>query len=258
MEISGIEEFIATYKKYHSELGKIINPILEKYDLPDKEVLEVCQIGKFVYEINSEIKILEKPQPPDPDFIIEYESKIIGLEHTRIYTDNAENYNRIASLIDYSEKLFASKFPDEKIHAQISIVDDKMDFKKSEKRNLANQIVEYIFNLSKGLNLNRPTFISNLLMSTHSQVSFTYLEKKWHAPYLTKERLGAEIQKKETRLEHYKKGRPDISEYWLVLFIGSLSSVSYQFNRTEKYATESTFDRVYLMTDFDAEITRVS
>jgi hypothetical protein len=65
------------------------------------EILEVCQIGKFC-KINSEIKILEKPKPPDPDFIVEYQSKIIGLEHTRIFTEDVVNYNKVNSLIKYS------------------------------------------------------------------------------------------------------------------------------------------------------------
>jgi hypothetical protein len=254
MEINGLEEFLVNFNKEHDELGKIINPILENYKLPDKEILEVCQIGKFVYKLDSSIKIIDKPKPPDPDFIITYKDKLVGLEHTRIYSKDAEYYNRIKSLIDYSEKLYRAKYPNEKIHAQISILNDKMDFKKNEKHKLAEEMAEYIYNFSKDFNSLRPTFISKLKTSIHSLVSFTYCEKNWQSPYLTKERLEVEIHKKENNIENYKTGRKDISNYWLVLFIGSLSSVSYQLDKNIDYAMDSKFDRVFLMTDFEAQI----
>lgn len=76
-------------------------------------------------------------------------------------------------------------------------------------------------------------------------------------PYLTKERLETEIKRKEKKLVNYKNGKSEISEYWLVLIIGSLSSASFQLNENENYQTKSNFDRVYLMTDFDAEIIRI-
>ena len=258
IELSEVIKLIQHHKKEHTELGKIILPIIEKYNLPDKEILEVCQIGKFVYKINSEIKILEKPKPPDPDFIIEHESKIIGLEHTRIFTEDVINYYKVNSLIKYSEKLFASKFPSETIFAQISIVDDKLDYKETDKRNLANEIVDYIYNLSKGIDENKPLFIFKVKLSVHSQISFSYNEKNWQGPYLTQTRLETEIRKKEQKIKKYKLGNQKISEFWLVLFIGSLSSISYQFDETENYETDTIFDRVYLMMDFDAKIFKVN
>jgi hypothetical protein len=257
IELSRVKKLIDHHKKENTKLGKIILPIIEKYNLSDKEILEVCQIGKFAYKMNSEIKILEKPQPPDPDFVIEYQSKIIGLEHTRIFTENLINYNKANSLIKYSEKLYSSNFPDDKLFAQISIVDDKIEYKETEKRNLANKIVKYIHNLSKGINENKPLFISKVKISIHSQLSFSYNEKNWQGPYLTQTRLEKEIRKKEHKIKNYKSGNKQISEYWLVLFIGSLSSVSFQFDENENYETETEFDKVFLMTDFDAEIINV-
>ena len=56
-----IKDLVKNSKKEKAELGKVINPILEKYDLEKKEILEVCQIGKFVYKIDTEIQISEKP-----------------------------------------------------------------------------------------------------------------------------------------------------------------------------------------------------
>jgi len=252
-----IKKFISDLKKERSELGSIINPIIEKYNLPKKELIEVCQIGKFIYKINSAMKISEKPEPPNPDFIIEYASKLIGLEHTRIFTENAINYNKIVTLLDYAEDIYRVKFPDEKLHAIISIQDDTLNYSQKEKRKFATEIVNYVYNFNKGIEIERPVYISNIRTTIHSQVSFSYKEINSNAPYLTKARLQTEIKKKENKLDNYKKGKSEISEYWLVLLIGSLSSASYQLNENENYKTESLFDCVYLMTDFDAEIIRI-
>ncbi|EHO13223.1 hypothetical protein [Myroides odoratimimus] len=74
---------------------------------------------------------------------------------------------------------------------------------------------------------------------------------------MPKERLEEAIRKK-TRLKVYQKEEIEISEYWLVLLIGSLSSASYDLKENESYEMQSEFDRVYLMTDFDAEIIRIA
>lgn len=74
---------------------------------------------------------------------------------------------------------------------------------------------------------------------------------------MKKERLEKEIRKKEAKIKIYKTAETELSEYWLVLLIGSLSSASYELDENENYQTESEFDRVYLMADFDAKIIRV-
>ncbi len=134
INIQAIRDLIERSKTENEGLGKIINPIIEKHNLPQKEILEVCQIGKFVYKIDTEIKIVDKPKPPRPDFIIEHQSKLIGLEHTRIFSENAENYNRTKSIIEYSENVYRKMFPQDKVHGIISIVDDNLEYKQNEKK----------------------------------------------------------------------------------------------------------------------------
>lgn len=249
---------VSDFRKEHSELGKIINPIIEKYNLPRKEILEVCQIGKFAYKVNSEIKIIEKPKPPDPDFIIELNSKLIGLEHTRVFTENADNYNRVISIIHLAEEIFSSQFPNDIVSTIISIKDDRINYKQIEKRKLATELANYIYNSYKGVEIEIPSFVAALKVTKHSKLSFSYKEKKWQGPYLTKERLEIEIKKKEKKIEKYKKGNNKITEFWLVLLVGSLNSASYQLDENLNYKTESIFDQVYLMADFDAEIIRIN
>lgn len=181
-----IKKLISDFKKEHAELGKIINPIIEKYNLQKKEFIEVCQIGKFIYKINSEMRIIEKSEPPNPDFIIEHASKIIGLEHTRIFTENANNYNKIVTLLDYAQEIYRSEFPNEKLHAIISIQDDKIKYSQKEKRKFATEIANYIYNFNKGIEIERPPYISNIRTTIHSKISFSYKEINWDAPLFNK------------------------------------------------------------------------
>jgi len=238
-------------------LGRIINPIIDKYNLSQKERLEVCQIGKFVYKIDSEINIIDKPEPPRPDFIIEYKSKLVGLEHTRIFTKNADNYSRTKSIIDYSETIYKKMFPEDKVHGIISVNNDNLEYKQNEKKAIATEIANYVNCVKNQIKVEKPKYIEDVRTTIHSKVSFSYKEKNWQAEYLPKERLEEAIRNKEEKLSIYQKDEKEISEYWLVLLIGSLSSASYELNENENYKMDSRFNRVYLMADFDATIVRI-
>ncbi|WCC43003.1 hypothetical protein PJJ26_04025 [Tenacibaculum finnmarkense] len=257
INIKDFKKVIENFKKEHTELEKIINSIIEKYDLEKKEILEVCQIGKFVYKIDTEIKIIEKPQPPSPDFIISHKDKKIGLEHTQIITEDASRYFKIKTLLEYSEQIFESKYPNINVHATISILNDQLDYKQNEKAELAEKIADFVQLTRMKSEFDCPDYITGIRTTKHSQVSFSYKEKNDQAKYLTRERLQKEILKKESKIPNYKKSEFELTEYWLTLLIGSLSSVSYELNEMENYEMESKFDRVYLMTDFDAKIIRI-
>jgi len=252
-----IKKLISDFKKESEELGRIVNPIFEKYKLEKKEVLEVCQIGKFVYKVDSEIQIVDKPQPPAPDFIIKYKSKLIGLEHTRILTENAREYLKIANLVEYSSKIFEEKYPNLTISASVEFKNDKFEFTQKDKKLYATLIADLVYQINLGKYTELPDFISDIRIRKHSEVTFHFKEKNWQSELLTLERLKEEILKKEQKINNYEKSDINLLEYWLVLLIGSLSSVSYELSETENYSTDSKFDRVYLMSDFSAEIIRV-
>jgi len=128
ININDIKKLISDSEKESEELGRIVNPIFEKYTLERKEILEVCQIGKFVY------KIVEKPQPPAPDFIIKHKSKLIGLEHTRILTKDARKYLKIVNLVEYSSKIFEEKYSNLTISAGIEFKNDELEYSQKEKK----------------------------------------------------------------------------------------------------------------------------
>lgn len=252
-----IIRIVENSKKETAGLGEVIKPILEKYELEKKEILEVCQIGKFVYKIDTDIRIIEKTQPPSPDFIIRHKNKQIGLEHTQIVTEDASRYFKIKSLLEYSEQVFKSKYPNLNVHATISILNDQLDYKQSEKAELAENIADFVQFIKSGHKFDLPDYITEIKTTIHSHVSFTYRERNWQSKYLTRERLKQEITKKEKKISGYKNSEFNLEEHWLTLLIGSLSSVSYELNEMEDYKMDSNFDRVYLMADFDSIIIRI-
>jgi len=257
IDIEQFKKQIEAFKKESAELGNVINPILDNFDLNKQETLEVCQIGKFAYKIDSDIRIVDKPQPPNPDFIIELNDNLIGLEHTQILTEDAQRYFRVKTLLDYSEQIFEQKYPNINVHATISVQNDEWNYSQKDKPKLAEQIADYVQWTRLETDFELPEKITNIKTTRHSQVSFSYKEKNWQAEYLTRERLKSEIEKKESKILGYKTSEKQLTELWLVLLIGSLSSVSYELNESENYEMESEFDRVYLMADFDAKILRV-
>lgn len=253
-----LKKLFESAKKERRELGQIIYPIIEKFELNKQELLEVCQVGKFVYKIDSNIKIVDKPKPPNPDFIIEFDNKLIGLEHTQILTDDAHRYFKIKTLLDYAEQIFEKKYPKINIHATISVRNDEWNYSQKNKPKLAEQIADYIQWTRLKIDFELPKEITKIKLMRHSQVSFSYKEENWQSKYLTRERLKIEIEKKEAKILGYKTSEKQLTEFWLVLLIGSLSSVSYELNELENYRMESKFDRVYLMADFYAKIIRVT
>ena len=253
-----IKKLMESAKKERKDLGKIIYPILNKFELEKKEILEVCQVGKIAHKIDTEIRITDKPKPPNPDFIIEYKSALIGLEHTQILTADASRYFKIKNLLDYAEQIFEKKYPNTNVLATISIQNDELNYKQSEKSVLAEKIADMVQWTRLEMRFEIPEFITGIKTGKHSQISFSYKEKNWQAEYLTKERLEQEVRKKETKISGYKTSDTDLSEYWLVLLIGSLSSVSYELNESLDYSIKSDFERVYLMADFDAKVIRVA
>ena len=256
--MENIKKSLKLFENQKAALGSVINPLLEKYDLEKKEILEVCQIGKFVQQVNAEIQITDKPKPPSPDFVINYRGKLIGLEHTRVLNKNASRYLKIETLLNYAQQEFEKKYPGDNVIASIAIKDDEFNYKKKDKADIAKNIADYVQWTRLGIEFKLPEFIASIEITSHTEVSFWFDEKDWQtAEYLTRERLKTEILKKEPKITEYKTSKQKLSEYWLVLMIGSLNSVSYKLNKLENYKMDSKYDQVYLMADYDADVVRI-
>jgi hypothetical protein len=253
-----LQEKVSDFNEYDSRLKQVINPVLEKHSLNKQEELEVCQIGQFLVNINPQIKIVDKPKPPSPDFILINNGKLIGLEHTRLINPkNAEGYFSVNSLFNDAAKEFQRRYPEKKIFASYRIIGDNLVFTKNERKHLID-IICNATNIFHSANnpAALPAFISEIRIMPHDRVSFSFLEDDFRGDKLTKDVLIEAIRGKENKLEnHYKS--TEMQEFWLVLMIGSLNSTSYELDDEIDYTTESVFDKVFLVEDFNRTIIRI-
>lgn len=243
-------------------LKKIITPITKRYPfLEEKEIMELCQIGKFLYNINSNIRILEKPQPPNPDFIIDIMGKEVGLEHTRLTIDDAEKKRKYFSVVDLIEydaaKEFKKRYPNELRLVNFFLKNDALEIRKHEKELLVDIVCNYVNDVLNGKCENKPNFVEDIEIMKHDKLSFNFIENSLEGSHLSFEHFREVVKKKETKLNIYKE-KSMIDEYWLVLVGGSLNSVSLKIDDNINYKMESTFDKVFLVSDFNGQIISVS
>ncbi|ADQ15928.1 hypothetical protein Lbys_0132 [Leadbetterella byssophila DSM 17132] len=258
IDLNDIGNGIEALKNQSHDMGLIINPVINKYNLQDKEILEVCQIGKFLYRINPELRIADKPQPPNPDFIIKFDNKTIGLEHTRIVdTEKSQRVYSISNLFNAAAKEYQKNNPESEICATFRLKNDTLNFEQSDKKNIIQAINVFVNEAKNGNYQNQPDFIEEIVIMPNSVVSFSYLETNFRGKKLPLQELQNAISIKENKLEKYYGQSNSINEFWLVLMVGSLNSASFELDESLDYRTESKFDKVYLMSDFSEKIIEV-
>ncbi len=255
------KELIDGLKEYGNGLAEIINPIIKQYpNLKESRIIELNQIAQFLLCINPNIRFIDKPEPPSPDFIISLDGKKIGIEHTRIHdadTLKVKKYHSVVNLIEHqAADKFKRQYPNMLYLVNFFLRGDSLDIKAAKKNNMVDQINGYLICKLNSKICNKPDFIDYIEIMPHSQLSFSFIENNFIGGKLSYDRLKKEIVKKEKRLDSYRT-KENLDEYWLVLMTGSLNSVSLQIDSSINYSTQSTFDKVYIKSDFDNQIIKV-
>lgn len=222
----------------------------------DKENLEICQVGKFLILLDEGITIKAKSE--SPDFILEKENRIFGLEHETIRNmETVPNIGSIRNLVKTTEDYFIETYPNcltpfknkhpncSKMIVDIRFVDDLFSFKKNEVKSLSIKIAKYIASIIKGNETEKPKFISRVSIHPHTRVDFIVGTDINKTETLQHDTLEIFLKKKEIKRE--KSG---IKEQWLLLVAGSLNRDSYEIEKGFKNI-KSSFDRVYLLDDFN-------
>ncbi len=248
-----IVELVEKYRADKEGLGAVINPLLDKR-MSSQELLEICQIGKFVWQLDEPVKILEKSEKPD--FILDKGGKRIGLEHTLLQWDDGKKYHKVNSCIEKARKIYAKEHPDQNLLASIRIDPAFAELSLVGRNQYPQLLADLVHATATGCNVELPEYVEDIRLMKHSKISFYYKERNPQAPYLPQEILSDRVLIKENKLSKYKQEMP-LDEYWLVLMVGSLSSISYELNPSVNYSLESEYDRIYLMEDFNAKIHRI-
>lgn len=258
LDSDDFKKMIEDKYSFDTKMHLMIDHLVNKSNL-EKENLEICQVGKFLVLLDENISIKSKNE--SPDFIIEKDDKIIGLEHETIRNmETVPNIGSIRTIAKISEKYFIENYPDcltpfktkyptcPKMIVDIRFVDDLFSFKKSEVTNCSIEIAQYIASVIKGTDIEKPKFLSSVSVHPHTRVNFIVHTDINKTQGLNNETLNLFIKKKELKVKRYRE-QSGISEQWLLLVAGSLNRDSYEIEKGFG-EVQSDFDRIYLLDDF--------
>lgn len=252
-EIKDLYLLIKKAKEERSKLDNIIRPFMDE-SFSDKENLELCQVGRFLSNLNSNASILKKRE--SPDFLISYNNDVIGLEHESILSEDlkSKKYRSIKRLFRDAAILFADRYPEYKILANIYLHDNNFSFKKHEMDSLKNEIVDFIYKYITQQDIPNPNFISDILILNHSRVSFVYNPGAGYVESIERGYILKAIERKERKIDEYIKNT-GINRQWLLLTMGTIEPDSFEF--IDSFFDEeikSRFEHIFVLEDFNSNV----
>lgn len=232
-------------------LEDIISPFIDELSKDkiknQQKISETCHLGKFLIFFNGELEISKLSEKPD--FILTNGQNMIGLEHQIIVDFGPkEREGFYKNIFDKAELDLKA---DETIPNFLAncYIKPYAKFKINQKEELIEivkiVIKEYV--LTDEL-MDNP-IIDRIFKSPHSQKSINANLGGWWRKDITTEIIEKAIKKKEDKLAHYQKN--EIIEQWLLLVIGSNGESSYDMDEKLKFNSETDFDKVYVLEDFN-------
>ncbi|UAY52731.1 hypothetical protein [Ferruginibacter albus] len=259
--ISLSDEDFAQIKEMDNQILKIkelINPFYDSLKNKNtkesnKKLLELIDLGKFLYFLNQDIRVVECEE--QPDFIIECKSESIGVELTGIYDDTVvAEIKTIRKIFKKCEQTIAKRSSTLKGLFNVIIIPDKIREKLTTKREqLINSICECILAMANNKHIPKPDFIEDILWNQHSTLELTLWENYWLAD-LSTDTLLQTIMKKEEKITVYKATK-NINKCWLLIVIDGASSISsFNINLDSLPNHLTAFDRIFIFDSFKGVI----
>ena len=247
-----LKKAISKIKENQKCLNEIIGPFLTK-DLSRNQVIELCQVGKFIWLLDPSATIVRHDD--SPDFIISVNGKKIGLEHERVFnTSLVEKNKSLTKLFDDAAEVFKRRYPDVNILANIRLENDDFTFKKVETAKMKNEIADYVFSLITAKTVLKPSVIEKVHIMPHTQLAFCYNPGAYIVNDIEADELKKAVLKKEPRIDKYRM-KSGIQEQWLLIVIGSASPDSFEFsNNPFKLEIQTKFGKVFLLEDISDQI----
>jgi hypothetical protein len=237
-------------------MSKCLNGHLENLDKYNKDEnqkqLELCQVGKMLvtYFPGYEIKEVREI----PDFILSNGEFEIGLEHEIITNSELrkthgffENIFHLAGRDLISEIETQNVLLNCYLHKDLTFTNNQ----KSELIDLAKRVIIHYIATNE---LISNSLVSRIVSMKHTQLSICINFGAYMVSDINKELIQKAIDKKESKIEKYKKNTN--LPQWLLLVAGGASEYSYDIEQSKiiDIKVKSTFDKVYLMTDFQNEL----
>jgi hypothetical protein len=244
----------ATNFDYYSDL---INSTTSKFDQNwacyDQLVLETCHMAKFLSQLDDNIRTVQKFEKPD--FIIKWENRVIGLEHeVLVHSDSKLREGSLSDLVKELEKEYRKIHPDQKILLTI-YPQPYLSFRKVDKPKIIKEILHLIETFLSFNQLPENNYIERFFLQPHSKLSFNCNLGGWWQKSIDNQSLHNAIKKKEKKINEYKFNS-GTKEQWLLVVIGSVGESSYAIESIEafQFSTDSSFDRIFLLEDFRANL----
>lgn len=262
-EVQLPDETLTRVKSLQEEkikIAEIINPFynqLKSINTKDsnKKAYELIDLGKFLWysKLETDVKIIECAE--QPDFLVKYQDKVIGIEHTGIYDD--ETVAQIRSIRKVikkcQEKLNAERGEIVGLFNLIVVPEKFMTKVKFSEDKIIATINQYVISIFDNTVTEQPDFISEIIKADYPSLELTLGEKYWLAE-LTPEIISKTISKKESKIETYKSSK-NIKECWLLIVSDGASSDSSFDIKLKKLPTHLTaFDKVFIFDNFKGRI----
>lgn len=245
-------EIIEKYKKFLTEKGASKDKFEELYD-----------VGNFLVSLNIK-STLEIPNHISaiPDFIISFDNKRIGIEHTRLIMPNSQIWIKTASqILKKAETLLLHRkrgltqivnisFNYWKLNINGKNLSRKLSIQ--EKEQIANEIANYVESLLTNVEFSQPSYIDRVSISERSEHPLNLiLNENYIAKTEFTNLFRARLKDKEAKLGSYLVNN-SLDELWLLVVINGATASS-SFILQEQNHFQSKFDKVCLFDNFSHE-----
>lgn len=257
--------------KLDIDTGKVLK-IISKFqtdELSDKRSQELWHVGKFLSHLGENVKIV--CHRDKPDFIISYEGRSSGLEHQRILKQSVSDSKAIEKLISEAADVFKSNHPEINFTAAIYWANLNFQFKKSDSERMKLEIADYVYQVynkigvedahssahiieSPGLlNIAKPEYLEKVHLTQSDALDLYYNAGGYVISNIGQQTLNEEIARKEPLVNSYKS-ESHLSEQWLLLVLITTSPHSFHFPADGRFSITTSFDKVFVLEDFDNKV----
>ncbi len=255
------ENFLASQKVIAEQLAQFkMHPktTTDKYQ-------ELEHLGKFIVATGEPIVIEVQEQPLTyPDFVVQFNGKRIGIEHTRLMDREVNKLISVNSkYLDQAKEIILLRDPgitgilNVSFHHFAPVVAGKsfndISFTKEEREGIPKKIAMYLIAYLRGTGIEKPAYIQSVSFTPNPgmQLDIIYREQ-----YLGKkdedDLLMKTITPKEERFISYAQNKT-LDEFWLLVVLdGIRASSNFKFTVDDLPSDiTSHYNRIYLFEAFN-------
>lgn len=218
-----------------------------------KKIIEVCHTGKFLMLLEDEGKIESLSEKPD--FIIQVNSEVVGLEHQILIDEDAkerEGFFENIFLAAESQLQSDAELPNFLANCYLN---NNLTFRLADKPDLIQEVKTVVKQYVLSGVLIPNSLIDRISAMPHSQKNISPNFGAWWQKEVTTEAILSAIAKKEAKIQKYIQN--SVATQWLLLVIGGLNNSSFELKAGFDIELNTLFDRVYLLEDFRARLVQL-